>query len=150
MTPSGSEVEAGGILEIDKQINESDIIDITKSAQVQDLGINSTFSARKYVSVIYEEETEVPDTVFTTHITITSDPSSMEISHTDQDDTDHTTPATASDGFSALTSNTSTQDLISPETSPMNIRMNQTTNSFQLMTSDEAQSVIDRHQDPVI
>ena len=106
MTPSGSEVEAGGILEIEKQINESDIIEITKSAQVQesqDLGINLTFSARKYVSEIYEEETEVPDTVFTTQIAITSDPSSMERSHTYQDNTNHTTPATASDDFSALT-----------------------------------------------
>merc|ERR1712106_558156 len=121
MTPSDSEVE-GGILEIEKQINESNIIEITKSAQVQesqDLGINLTFSARKYVSEIYEGETEVPDTVFTTQIAITSDPSSMERSHTDQDDTNPTTPATYSGDFSSLTSNTSTQDSISPETSPM-------------------------------
>merc|ERR1712106_337526 len=114
MTPSDSEVE-GGILEIDKQINESDIIEITKSAQVQesqDLGINLTLSARKYVSEIYEEETEVPDTVFTTQIAITSDPSSMERSHTYQDNTNHTTPATDSDDFSALTSKASTQDSI--------------------------------------
>jgi len=149
MTPSGSEVEAGSISQMDKRTNESDTIEITKSAQVQeaqDLGTNSTLSARKYVSEIDEEDTEVPDTVFTTQITITSDPPSMERLPTDQDDTDHTTQATASDGFSSVTSNTSTQDSISPETSPMNKRMNQMTDSFQLMTSDEAQSVIDRHQ----
>ena len=114
--------------------------------------INSTFNASKYVPDTDEEEIEMqsystlPDNIVTMQSTMKSDPSILERSRTDQDDMVQTTTARTTDDFSSLTSDASIQDSISLGVLPMRKRMNQMTETFQLMTSDEAQYLIDRHE----
>ena len=153
MKQSGSEVEAGGISEMERHINESDTIDITKSVkETEELKFNSTFNTSKYVPETDEEVTEMqaysilPDTIVTMQNTITSDPSILERSRTDQGDMVQTTTARTTEDLSSLISDTSIQDAISPGVLPIKKRMKQMTETFQLMTPDKAQYVIDRQR----
>ena len=106
----------------------------------------------EYVPQTDEEVTEMqaysilPDTIVTMQNTITSDPSILERSRTDQGDMVQTTTARTTEDLSSLISDTSIQDAISPGVLPIKKRMKQMTETFQLMTPDKAQYVIDRQR----
>lgn len=157
---SGVKVPGTGISQTQKpistmNIDESYTIEISTSAKVQEakeLKIDLASNNGKITPKMDEPKTAMytstarPETGVTIQSTISSDGSIFETSRTELDNTDQTTIPTTSDDLSSLSLDISKHVSTSPEDSPMRKRMTKITDTFQLMSSDEAQSVINIHQ----